>query len=274
MSSSIRLAAVALCIVAVFAVGGCSSPSAPTAPSQSPAALEGVRWVATDISREAGEFAAVVGGAQVTAEFAGGKMSGSGGVNSYSAAYKTSGANGIEIDSVASTLIAGPEPLMAQESAYFRCLENAEAYRVTGTSLELVDKAGEVVVRYTASKPVELRGTTWYCTGYNNGKEAVVSLVAGSQITAAFAQDGTLAGSAGVNTYQTTYTTRAPAAITIAGEIATTMMAGPDALMAQESAYLKALPKAGFYRVSGDTLELRESANGPLLATYSATVPQ
>jgi hypothetical protein len=38
-------------------------------------------------------------------------------------------------------------------------------------------------------------------TGYNNGKQAVVSVVIGSELTADFKADGNLGGSAGCNSY-------------------------------------------------------------------------
>jgi len=265
-----RVVACILCAAVALVIGpaGCS-----TGPKQDPAALEGVRWVVVEMADETGAIAPAVSGADVTAEFDGEKVGGSGGVNSYSAPYEVSGSDKLEIGVAAATLMAGPENLMAQETAYFANLEKAQRYRVSSDSLELLDAAGGVLVKYRADEPITLQGGTWYCTGYNNGNQAVVSLVAGSVITAEFSDTGELSGSAGVNTYNTTYTTTGAAQMSIADGIATTLMAGPQELMDQETAYLAALPKVGFYRIDGDSLVLRESADGPMIATYSSNKP-
>jgi heat shock protein HslJ len=46
-------------------------------------------------------------------------------------------------------------------------------------------------------------------------------------------------------------------------------MAGPDEFMAQEAAYLAALPQTATYQIDGDTLWLRD-AEGAALAQYVA----
>lgn len=237
-------------------------------PIQDPSALEGPRWAATGIANGTGELVSVLGGTDVYAEFGGRRVAGSSGVNNYSAAYRTTAEDGIEITAPTSTLMAGPAPLMDQERQYLAQLEAASRYRVSSTTLELLDEDGEVLVRYEAATPSALERTLWLCTGYNNGKEAVVSPIAESRITAQFREDGTVGGSSGVNTYSTSYSTSGRGAIVVDSEITTTKLAGPEELMVQEAAYLAALPRAGFYRLSGDTLELRESADGPLIATY------
>ena len=48
---------------------------------------------------------------------------------------------------------------------------------------------------------LRLVGPTWLMTRYNNGKQAVVSGVADTEVTALFGEDGTLSGSAGCNRY-------------------------------------------------------------------------
>ena len=127
----------------------------------------------------------------------------------------------------------------------------------------------KVLVKYEAVEPTALTGTEWQALAYNNGKDALQSLAADSTITALFGTDGSLAGNASVNQYTTTYTTSGEDQMTIAGPIASTMMAGPDALMAQEAAYLAALPKTATYSIDGDELWLRD-ATGAALAHYVA----
>jgi heat shock protein HslJ len=82
-----------------------------------------------------------------------------------------------------------------------------------------------------------------------------------------FGADGTLAGTAGCNTYRATYDTDG-AAITI-GEPAATKKActTPEGVMEQELAYLSALPLAASYTVEGDRLSLL-TTEGTYVAIY------
>ncbi len=168
-----------------------------------------------------------------------------------------------------STQMAGPEPAMAQEAAYFAAIQKAATYRVTSDSLTLLDKDGATQVKYEAVAEASLTGTEWSATAYNNGKGGLQSLAADTQITAMFDTKGGLAGNATINQYNTTYTTGDDGKMTISDQIISTKMAGPDAFMAQEAAYLAALPKTATYAIEGDTLTLRD-ADGAALATYAA----
>jgi heat shock protein HslJ len=230
-------------------------------------ALEGKLWTATQIDGvdqvlPAGESAS-------TAKFEAGRVSGSGCVNSYTAAYTAADDGTIEIKQPASTLMAGPPKANEQERAFFAALTTAEKFQVDGDTLKLLGPDDKLLVAFVETKPVALTGTTWKALAYNNGKGALQSLAAGSEITAVFAEDGSLGGSAGVNTYSTTYTTEADGAMTIDAQIAATQMAGPEEFMTQEQAYLAALPQVATYSIEGDQLWLRD-ADGAALAHYAA----
>lgn len=249
-------------------VAACSSGSGSGGSSQNDAkALEGKAWVASEIGGKAviDSSAAV----EVTAEFAAGKVSGSGGVNRYSATCTTTSDGGITVAQVAATQMAGPPAAMDQEQAYFSALSHATSFSVSGDTLTLSDGQGAVVVRYKAVQPIALQGTEWKALAYNNGKGGLQSIVAGSAITATFAADGALTGSATINSYSTSYTTGSGGAMTIDGAIRTNMMSGPKKLVRQELAYLAALPKTATYSIEADELWLRD-AGGAALAHYVA----
>jgi heat shock protein HslJ len=78
-----------------------------------------------------------------------------------------------------------------------------------------------------------------------------------------------LTGKASVNRYTGAYTTAGDGQMTIGPAIATTKMAGPDELMAEDAAYLAALPSTATYTIEGDELWLRD-ADGAALAHYVA----
>ena len=125
-----------------------------------------------------------------------------------------------------------------------------------------------MLVSYGVVEATPLVGTDWDCVMYNNGRGGFQSVIETSTITAKFGEDKSLSGNAGVNTYRGTYTADA-GKIEIAPAITSTMMAGPEDLMAQEQAYLQALPRATVYKIEGSRLMLRDST-GAAIAEYVA----
>ena len=92
---------------------------------------------------------------------------------------------------------------------------------------------------------------------YNNGKQAVVSVLAETTLTAAFGTSGSVTGFAGCNHYNASYKAAAPE-ISI-GPVASTRKhcEQPAGVAEQETSYLAALETAATYRVEGSRLELR-----------------
>jgi len=252
--------ALSIALLAGGLAGGCTSQS------DDSEKLTGTVWQADEIRGTKGLEPAI--SKNVTAEFESDRISGNGGVNQYSGPYSTEPGNAIKIGEVASTMMAGPPDVSAQEQAYFSALAKATRYVVTADSLKLQDENANVLVSYVPLKETPLTGTEWECIAYNNGRQALVSLIATSQITATFSEDEKLSGNASVNTYNTTYSAD-QGEIKIDGPIATTMMAGPPELMTQEQEYLAALPKATRYKITGDKLDLRDD-EGAAIAMYKA----
>jgi heat shock protein HslJ len=200
----------------------------------------------------------------VTLNFAAGKAVGTDGCNNYTGTYAADGTQ-IKFGQLASTMMACAEPIMTQASAYLQALGQAATYQANAKQLTLFDASGKELATFTAQSS-DLAGTSWIVTGYNNGKQAVVSVAAGTELTANFSADGRLSGSAGCNNYTAGYTTDGNK-ISI-GPAATTMMACEQAVMDQEQQYLAALATAAVYRIDGNKLELR-TADGALAATFT-----
>jgi heat shock protein HslJ len=206
-------------------------------------------------------------GTGITAEFsADGKVSGSAGCNRYSGTYEVSGSKITFSEQMAATMMACPQPVMDQETAYFQALAAAKSFAVKGDQLTLKDSSGKVVASYKAQSQ-DLSGSSWLVTGYNNGKEAVVSVTIGTELTADFGKDGTLSGNSGCNTYTGSYKVDGDK-ITI-GPLASTMMFcnEPEGVMEQEAQYLAALQSAATYRIEGEMLELR-TADDAMAANF------
>ena len=88
-------------------------------------------------------------GTQPTAEFAAnGSVSGSGGCNTFSGPFQTSGSS-LTIGPLAATLMACEQSIMDQEAAYFAALERTTEYRFESGRLVLVDESGARQAEYT-----------------------------------------------------------------------------------------------------------------------------
>ena len=161
------------------------------------------------------------------------------------------------------TAMGCPPPTDEVERAYMDALQQANRWRLEDEELVLLDDDAELL-RYGAASPVG----DWQATGLLQG-DAFTSLLAGTEITASFDEDGALSGSAGCNTYNSTYTTDG-GTIEIA-EPSSTRMACPDpeGVMDQEAAYLAALPTAVGFRVERGVLELL-NAEGSAVVSYTS----
>ena len=260
-----RLAA--LVMLTALPLAGCASDSesgtgstGATAPS-----LAGTSWELAEYAAEgATTLTAVPADVRATADFSDDQISGSGGCNSFSGTYTTDG-DTIEIGPLATTEMACVPAVTAVESGYLARLGAATTFAITDGTLTLSDESGQVVLSYAESEPVSLTGTTWQATGINNGTGGVASLVADSTVTAEFAEDGTLTGSAGCNSYNGSYEVLGDT-MTI-GPLATTLMACEPEVDEQESNYLAALENVTQFTLDRDRLELRDD-EGALQVGY------
>jgi heat shock protein HslJ len=256
--------------------------------------LEGTPWKLVSYVAADGSASGALAGTEVTATFRAGRLTGSAGCNSYSGTYQLAG-SAITISGVAGTLrfCAVPPGVMEQESAYLAALGRVAKFDIAGETLTLRDQAGSALLSYVPQPQAPLEGTTWSAQDYNNGHGGVVSLIAGSEITARF-EGGRVAGSAGCNAYTAPYSLDGSAIVAAlansrlrgGGEASASGSAGspieigpaastrracaqPPGVMEQEAAYLAALETARVYRVEGSRLFL-ETATGARVASYVA----
>ena len=226
--------------------------------------LTGVIWNLTNLNGN--EPPAEI---SITAEFsADGAVGGSSGCNRYTAGYTAEGSSiTFDMSAAAMTMMACPEPVMALETEYIEALAAAATFEVSAGSLTLFDANGDPVAVFEAVSQ-ELAGSTWEVIGYNNGQEAVVSVIIDTQITAQFDETGSLSGSAGCNNYSGSYETDGEN-ITM-GPFITTFMAcaEPEGIMEQETQYLAALETAATYTIDGLTMNMR-TADGATVANFT-----
>ena len=248
-------------LAACVLLAGCAGMAAGDAPE-----LDGTAWVLSSLGGRP-----VAGDAAATARFEGGRVQGSDGCNRYTIPYERGGAALKFGSRGASTMMACPPDRMQQAQAFTAALTATRSYRVEGGRLHLLGADGAVLASF-AAQPQSLAGTNWKVTGFNNGRQAVVSTITGTELTLAFSNDGRYSGSAGCNNFNGAFTVQGakvgfgPAAAT------RRMCAQPAGVMEQEQQYLKALQSAATASFEGERLELR-TADGALAATLTRQKP-
>jgi heat shock protein HslJ len=167
-----------------------------------------------------------------------------------------------------STRMACPEPAGALAAAFNAALSATQSYRVEGGQLRLLDTAGATLA-VLAPQATGLAGTTWRVAGYNNGRQAVVSVLGGTSLTLEFMADGRLRGSGGCNNFGSSYTLTGSQLGIGAAAATRKSCAEPEGVMDQEAAFLRALESVTSMRREGERLELR-TASDALAATLVA----
>lgn len=195
-------------------------------------------------------------------------VSGSGGCNRYSGSYQLEG-SALTFGRLRTTMMACPDDAGGRlESEVFGALDRVASFRLEHGQLLLLDEASKVLLTLATRADAPLLTTEWEVLSYNNGRQAVVSVLIGTQLNSLF-QDGSVSGSAGCNRYQASFEL-GDGTLTI-GPAATTrkMCSEPDGIMEQESAFLAALASAATFRIDRRQLELR-TASGALAVSLRA----
>ena len=218
--------------------------------------LDGTEWVLTTLGGRMPPAEATA-----TARFNGNRVQGTNGCNRYSAPVVIQGTNVEVSPKAATTNMACPSVIMKLADAFMAALVSARTYRISSHQLDLLGADGTVLATFSAQSQ-SLAGTSWRVTGINNGKDAVVSLVAGTKVTMNFATGGEVAGSGGCNSYSSTFT-QDGGKLTFTSAATTRRACAASGVMEQEQAFFKSLESAATARIEGNQLELR-TADGAL----------
>ena len=161
----------------------------------------------------------------------------------------------------------GPDSLAER---FTTLLGSVEGYALSDERLVLNLARGGGALAFTPQTRTSPAGLAWLVAGYNNGKRAVVSVLPGTSLTAAFAEDGTLSGSAGCNRYSASYALDGEALSTGPARVTRMACAEPEGVMEQEAAFLAALETASTYRLRSERLELRTAEGARAVDLVSA----
>jgi heat shock protein HslJ len=236
-------------IVVVMALGMLTLAACGENDSGGSGTLEGVDWELTSLAGATGPSADAP---PITARFEGETLTGSGGCNQYHATYSLDGGD-LEIGPVGSTQMACDDPTNARETAYFSALDKVASYESDDTTLTLLDGDGADLLGYRKVEPAPLVGTAWTGLLYNDGN-ALVGAMPDAAFTATFADDGTVSGSSGCNTFSGSYTVDGDSMSF--GPLAATQMACAEDVMTQEAGVLGALGRVTSFTIQGNELTL------------------
>jgi heat shock protein HslJ len=157
-------------------------------------ALGGTNWVVSTLNGQL-----PLPGSSLTLQLGeDGAATGSDGCNRFTTTY-TASRSTISIEPAASTMMACPEAVATQAGNYMTALTTANRYQLRGGQLVLLDGT-TVLATFVAAKE-DLAGTTWLVTGYNNGREAVVSPLLGADIIINMDDANLISGNAGCNDF-------------------------------------------------------------------------
>jgi heat shock protein HslJ len=224
-----------------------AAPSALAADS----ALGGTNWVLSTLNGQL-----PLPGSTVTLQFGDdNSATGTDGCNRFTTTY-TASRSTISIEPAASTMMACPEAVSNQATAFMAALGAANRYQLRSGQLILLD-GNRVLATFVAAK-ADLAGTTWLVTGYNNGREAVVSPLLGADIIVNIDDANLISGNAGCNDFFASVQATSSGAIEVSGIGATRRLCtNPAGVMEQEAEFFAALESAATFTVEGDFIELR-----------------
>lgn len=248
-----RLAAGVVVAGAVGAAGAAEPLRGPaTASPGAPAAIEGPTWRLTDV-RGFDAAALPAGPRSVTARFKGGRVDGFSGCNRYFGSY-TFKQDRLVIGPLAGSMMACDEASMAVETAVKRALSGAFRPVLAEDRLSLLADGGEAVLAFKAEPVPVLAGLRSNITGFNNGRQAVVSPLLGTTLSLSFG-DGIVKGFGGCNTFRASYTTDGDRIAV--GPVAATRRACPaEGVMQQEREFIAALKSTTTWAFSGAFLDM------------------
>jgi heat shock protein HslJ len=215
--------------------------------------LAGTNWVLSTLNGQL-----PLAGSTLTLNFGeDGVVSGTDGCNRFTTTY-TANRSTIQFEPAATTLMACPPAVATQASDFMVALDAANRYQLRSGQLILLD-GNTVLATFVAAK-ADLAGTTWLVTGYNNGREAVVSPLLGADIIVNIDDANLISGNGGCNDFFASIQASTTGSIVVDGIGSTRRLCStPSGVMEQEAEFFAALESAATFTVDGDFIELRNA---------------
>lgn len=221
-------------------------------------------WRVAQIRYEDGEMRDLLPNTKILATFSEtGRVAGSAGCNRFFANFSVNG-NNIKIGSAATTKMfcASPMGIMEQESVFLRTLEKAAQFRFNCGQLELLDSEGKTTLIFAkADSEIFEQSLTgiWYIDSMGGKKP-----ITGTMITMIFTEDGKISGRATINNYFASWVKSD--GLILFSHAASTMMAGPEQQMKQESEFFRMLDRVRKYKIRDGQLILTTAEGEQIVA--------
>jgi heat shock protein HslJ len=243
--------------LASVSFAGCCRLVSPEAGGAAVSPIEGTTWRLTQLAGLDGALLAGVEGG-VTLRLDGGQLAGFSGCNRMAGAYTLADGE-ITFGALAGTMRACGSPMTEVENAVRKALTGTLRVVVAGNQLMLSTKTGAAPALVFVAEPASrLEGVVWKVTGYNDGRSAVVSPLAGTTLTLSF-QDGAVVGNAGCNDFRAATVTVDGNRLTVGPVVATRKTCPGDGVMEQERAFLAALETATRWSIERDVLDVHRA---------------
>ena len=197
-----------------------------------------------------------------------GTLAGMSGCNSFFGQYQEN-EQGLSITGVGSTLmLCFDEEVMNLEQEYLKLLSDVATYAIDVNVLTLYNEDAESILIFEATPVLQVYNTVFTLRSFF-ADGTLQYVLTDSKITFEIADDGTVSGSAGCNTYSAsaTFDENDQSLVTISQAISTEMLCFAEGIMEQESAYLAILPAVSSFDFDGEHLKLY-NANGDVIATF------
>ena len=197
-----------------------------------------------------------------------GTYSGTTGCNGISGTWTGTAGEAVSVTVGPMTKVAcTDEAVQAQEVALTTMLPEVAGAEVRDGALTLTDADGNTLLTFVAG-PEGLVGS-YTVTGVNDGASGVVSNADVEKATITFDEAGTVSGNTGCNSFTGSYTVDGDR-VTVAGDVASTLMGCEPALADVEAQFLAALGKVATWERTGTQVTLRD-ASGATQLTLAAT---
>jgi heat shock protein HslJ len=257
-----RLTRFAAMVAVALLVAACSSASgaADETADGSGGEIQTTQWVLRSYASE-GALVLVPDDQYADADFRAQRVNGFAGCNDYDAVYRNSGRLLLVTMPITTRMSCG-EAADGFESAFLGLLQQSRFYNVRADTLTIRGPDLAVLLVFDAAPSNPLLGS-WIVDSYSTGPGAQTTPLEGSNLTAVF-RLAKVGGSSGCNTYEGPYTTNGT--IAAIGPLASTRLACPDDVMAQETSFLAALQGVGRVERRAGTVQLEDLSGGVLVA--------
>jgi len=243
--------AVALLAIAGITIAACGSDDSSASESVTAADLSNRGFVSSDVTGHE-----LVDGSAITMNFLDDAVSVNAGCNTMNGRFEIADGT-FTAEQFAMTMMACPDPLMAQDTWLSEFLASSPTIALDGSTLTFT--GDDATITLEEIEPAALVGTTWVVTGtVVNESVSTVRLDSTASITVA--DDGTVAVDTGCNTGSGDVEV-GDDTLTF-GPIATTLRACVDEIAQLEASVLEVLQGDVDYEIRGDTLSLRSGEVG------------